>query len=145
MSPLRIFVIGGHGRVALQFTKYASQAGHTIISQIRDASQSSHLPQPGPGKVEPLVKSLEELSVDQIADLFKAQEPNVILFAAGAGGKGGQERTFKVDRDGAIKVFDAIEKSGIANNDSFSRFLLISAVDTRNVEKTKPEWYGEDE
>lgn len=145
MSPLRIFVIGGHGRVALQFTKHASQAGHTVVSQIREASQSSDLPQPGPGKVEPLVKSLEELSVDQVADLFQSQEPNVILFAAGAGGKGGPERTFKVDRDGAIKVFDAIEKSGIGRREGFSRFLLISAVDSRDVDKTKPEWYGQDE
>jgi nucleoside-diphosphate-sugar epimerase len=145
MTSLRIFVIGGHGRVALQFTKYASQAGHTIISQMRDASQSSDLPQSGPGKVIPLVKSLEDLSSEQVSELFKEHDPSIVLFAAGAGGKGGAERTFKVDRDGAIKVFDAIEKSGIAKNEKFRRLLLVSAVDVRDVDNTKPEWYDDDE
>lgn len=145
MSALRIFVIGGHGRVALHFTKYASQAGHAVVSQIRDANHDKDLPRPGPGKVDALVKSLEELSTDEVAKLFESHDPNVILFAAGAGGKGGEERTFKVDRDGAIKVFDAIEKSGIGAKDTFSRFILVSAVDVRDVEKTKPDWYKEDE
>lgn len=144
-NSLRIFVIGGHGRVALQFTRYASQAGHTVISQIRDANQSSDLPTPGPGKVEPLIKSLEDLSSDEVSELFKEHNPNVILFSAGAGGKGGPERTFKVDRDGAIKVFDAIDKSGIAKEKHFSRFILVSAVDVRDVKNTKPDWYGEEE
>lgn len=145
MTTLRIFVIGGHGRVALQFTKFASQAGHIITSQIRNADHSSDLPSSGSGKVEPLVKDLEHLNIDEIADLFKAHDPNVILFAAGAGGKGGEERTYKVDRDGAIKVFDAIEKSDIASRSSFARFLLVSAIDVRDVKNTKPDWYGEEE
>lgn len=145
MSSLRIFVIGGHGRVALQFTRLASQAGHTIISQIRNPDHSSDLPSSGPGKVEPLVKDLEALSSEEVSQLFKEYNPNVILFAAGAGGKGGAERTLNVDRDGALKVFDAVEQSEIAKSSSFSRFLLVSAVDVRDVKNTKPDWYGEDE
>lgn len=145
-NSLCIFVIGGHGRVALQFTKYASQAGHTIISQIRNVNQSSDLPNSGPGKVKPpLVKSLEDLSSEEVSELFKLYNPNVILFSAGAGGKGGLEGTFKVDRDGAIKVFDAIDKSGIAKDDHFSRFILVSAIDVRDVKNTKPDWYGQEE
>ncbi|UZJ52737.1 hypothetical protein CBS101457_002057 [Exobasidium rhododendri] len=144
MSSLSIFVVGGNGRVAREFTRLASQAGHTVISQIRNTAQSSELPSPGPGKVEPLVQDLEDLSAEEISLLFRKYDPSVILFAAGAGGKGGEERTFKVDRDGAIKVFDAIEKSEIANTSSnFTRFLLVSAVDVRDVQKTKPDWYGE--
>lgn len=131
--------------MALQFTRFASQAGHRIVSQIRNADHSSDLPSAGPGKVEPLIKSLEELSAEEIAKLLQSHDPNVILFAAGAGGKGGAQRTFKVDRDGAIKVFDAIEQSGLGKKPSFSRFLLVSAVDVRDTKNTKPEWYGEDE
>jgi nucleoside-diphosphate-sugar epimerase len=145
MTPLKLFVIGGHGKVGLHFTRLASQAGHTVISQIRNPDHISDLPTPGPGKVEALVKDLENLSVEQISELFTTHDPNVILFTAGAGGKGGKERTMKVDRDGAIKVFDAIEKSRLAQRDSFRRFLLVSAVDIREVEKTKPEWYKEEE
>lgn len=141
-NAARIFVIGGHGRVALQFTRLASQAGHTVISQIRNASHSSDLPNPGPGKVEALVESLEDLSVSQLANLFKEQNPNVSLFAAGAGGKGGAERTFAVDRDGAIKVFDALEQANLPRP-HFKRFLLVSAIDSRNIETAKPDWYTE--
>lgn len=141
-NAARIFIIGGHGKVALHFTRLASQAGHTVISQIRNASHSSDLPNPGPGKVEPLVESLEDLTVSQLAKLFKDQNPNVIVFAAGAGGKGGAERTFAVDRDGAIKVFDALEQANLPTS-HFKRFLLVSAVDSRNIENTKPEWYTE--
>lgn len=145
-KALRIFVIGGHGRVAQLFTKVASESGHDVVSQIRNADHAKDLPTPGPGKVEPLVESLEALDVSQLAQIFQKQAPNVILFSAGAGGKGGPERTFAVDRDGAIKVFDALEKSGIAKNHrSFHRLLLVSAIDVRDVHKTKPDWYSEQE
>lgn len=146
--PLSIFLIGGHGRVAQLFTRHAAEAGHTVVSQIRNADHAKDLPMPssGTGKVVPLVESLEALSVSRLAELLRDHAPNVVVFSAGAGGKGGPRRTQAVDRDGAIKVFDALEKSGIAMDQRrFRRFLLVSAVDVRNTETTKPSWYSEDE
>lgn len=143
-SPLRIFIIGGHGKVALHLTRAASQAGHTVISQIRNAAHASDLPSPGPGKVEPLVENLEDLSASQLAQLITKHKPNVVVFSAGAGGKGGAERTFAVDRDGAIKVFDALEQANLPTAE-FRRFLLVSAVDSRDIQSTKPDWYNEQE
>lgn len=63
----------------------------------------------------------------------------------GAGGKGGPERTKAVDEEGAIKVFDALEKSGLGAQESFRRLLLVSAVDVRNPEGPYPDWYGDKE
>lgn len=145
MSSLKIFIIGGHGKVALHFTRLATKAGHTVVSQIRNADHVSDLPSEGRGKVEPLVESLEDLSTKQLSDLFVKHDPSVVLFSAGAGGKGGAERTFAVDRDGAIKVFDALEQSKLAASQTFRRFLLVSAVDVRDTEHTKPDWYGEED
>ena len=141
---MRILLIGGRGKVALHFTRLASQNGHTIISQIRSASHASDLSKQGPGKIESIVASLEDLTVSELTSIFKKQNPEVIVFAAGSGGKGGRERTMKVDRDGAIKVFDAIEQCNFTLSE-FRRFLLVSAVDVRDTEKTKPSWYSPEE
>lgn len=54
-----------------------------------------------------------------------------MYFCAGAGGKGGDEGTRKVDYEGAVKVFDAIE--GVRGDKP--RLILISSVDVRDPEK----------
>lgn len=142
ITPLRLFIIGGHGRVALRVTSQALARGHTVFSQIRQKEHASDLP----AKTTPIHVSLEDASVSSLADLFKQHDPHVILFLAGAGGKGGPERTTAVDELGAIKVFDAIEKSGLAERtDTFRRLLLCSAVDSRDIENTKPDWYGSED
>ncbi|CAO1633133.1 unnamed protein product [Sympodiomycopsis kandeliae] len=141
-SPLKLFIIGGHGKVALHLTKSAISQGHQIFSQIRSAEQTSDLPRgQRPNQVEPVVVSLEDASVSKLSSLFDQYDPNVIFFIAGAGGKGGPERTKAVDEQGAIKVFDAIEESSLPQKQSFRRFLLCSAVDSRDIKNTKPDWY----
>ncbi|KAN0060794.1 hypothetical protein ACQY0O_007453 [Thecaphora frezii] len=143
-SPLSIFVVGGHGKVALSFTRLAAARGHRISSLIRQPSHTSDLPTgPSSDSVQPVIASLETASVDDLARLFRTHTPDVILFSAGAGGKGGPERTKAVDELGAIKVFDAIEKSGIASKGGFRRLLLVSAVDVRDKTRPPPEWYSE--
>ncbi|CEH17067.1 Predicted dehydrogenase [Ceraceosorus bombacis] len=133
-NPLRIFLIGGHGRVALSFTRQAVSSGHAIISQIRNPDHASDITNfKGSGSVQPLVESVEDLDVNRLKGLFEQHKPNVILWTAGAGGKGGEERT--------RAVFDAIEASGISKSSDFRRFVLLSAIDVRNIETTKPDWY----
>jgi hypothetical protein len=48
------------------------------------------------------VLSLEDDPVEKFAELFEGYD--VVYFSAGAGGKGGEERTRKVDYEGALKV-----------------------------------------
>ena len=132
--------------MALSFTRQAAANGHRIFSMIRQPEHASDLPTgPKDDSVQPVVASLEHSSAKELAALFTKYNPNVILFSAGAGGKGGAERTKAVDEDGAIKVFDAIEQSGLASKDSFRRFLLVSAVDVRDRSKPPPSWYSKDE
>lgn len=61
--------------------------------------------------------------------MFEGQD--IIYFSAGAGGKGGEEGTKKVDFEGAVKVFDAIE--GVRGQKP--RLILVSAVDIRDPDK----------
>lgn len=60
------------------------------------------------------------------------QNQDVVYFSAGSGGKGGTERTKKVDYEGAVKVFDAIEK---VDGKKKPRLILVSAIDVRDPEK----------
>ncbi|SJX63761.1 uncharacterized protein SRS1_14509 [Sporisorium reilianum f. sp. reilianum] len=141
-TPLSIFVVGGHGKVALHFTRLAAARSHKVFSLIRQPEHASDLPTgSSPDAVQPVIASLEQSSVSDIASLFTKYSPNVILFSAGAGGKGGAERTKAVDEQDAIKVFDAIEQSGIAKTPDFRRFLLVSAIDVRDKTKPPPSWY----
>lgn len=145
-NPLSIFIVGGHGKVALHFTRLAAARGHKIFSMIRQPEHASDLPAGHTASsIVPVVASLEQSSVSDIAHLFNKYSPNVILFAAGAGGKGGLERTKAVDQDGAIKVFDAIQQSELANSKSFRRLILLSAIDVRDTTKPPPQWYAQRE
>lgn len=48
----------------------------------------------------PYVLSLEDASVKDFAELFDKEKPDGVVFSAGAGGKGGEERTKAVDYEG---------------------------------------------
>jgi uncharacterized protein YbjT (DUF2867 family) len=62
---------------------------------------------------------------------------DVVYFSAGAGGKGGPEKTKKVDYEGAVKVFDAIEQV----KGKKPRLILVSSVDVRDPNGKVPEHY----
>jgi len=65
----------------------------------------------------------------------------VVVFSAGAGGKGGEERTKQVDYGGAIKIFDAIDGVGEGKR---PRLVLVSAVDVRDPNKIPSHYTDED-
>lgn len=83
----------------------------------------------------PLLLSLEDSPVSDFATAFEGQD--VVYFSAGAGGKGGEERTKKVDYEGAVKVFDALER---VEGQTKPRLILVSALDIRDPGKM-PEHY----
>lgn len=74
--------------------------------------------------------SLEDASVSDFSNAFKGYD--VVYFSAGAGGNGGEERTKKVDYEGALKVYDAIE--GVEGPVK-PRLILVSCIDVRDPEK----------
>ncbi|KAI5481656.1 hypothetical protein MNV49_002882 [Pseudohyphozyma bogoriensis] len=135
-SLRKIVVVGGHGKVALHFARLASSS-YSITSLIRDPS---HVPDIKSVGAEPLVLSLEDSTKEQLRDAFEGSFG--VLFAAGAGGKGGSERTKKVDYEGALKVFDAIE---LVDGSVKPRVVLVGALDTRDMSKPAPSHYTEDD
>ena len=82
----------------------------------------------------PRVLSLEDDEVTQFRDVFEGVD--VVYFCAGAGGKDGPERTRKVDYEGALKVFDAIELV----KDPKPRLIVVSTVDSRDP-NVVPDYY----
>lgn len=58
--------------------------------------------------------------------------------------KGGAERTKAVDLEGAIRTFDAIQLATTSGLSNFNRFILVSAVDSRDL-NIKPRWYSEED
>lgn len=84
---------------------------------------------------EPMVMSLEDEPKDSFAKVFDGKD--IVYFSAGAGGKGGAERTRKVDFEGALKIFDAIELV----KDPKPRLIMLSALDTRDRSARLPAHY----
>lgn len=81
-----------------------------------------------------MILSLEDTPTSEFSKAFTGFD--VVYFCAGAGGKGGEERTRKVDYEGAVKVMDAID--GVLLDEEGKgrpRLVLLSAIDVRNPEK----------
>ena len=104
---------------------------HSVTSVIRSQSHVADLQAASPS-IKPLLLSLEDAPVADFAKAFAGHD--VVVFSAGAGGKGGPERTKAVDYEGAVKVFDAIE----AVEGDKPRLVLVSAIDVRNMNAPPP-------
>ena len=86
----------------------------------------------------PVVLSLEDAAVPEFTELLTTHKPDTVIFAAGAGGRGDKSRTRKVDYEGAVKVYDAMEAANV------KRLLVVGAVDIRDRSKGYPDYYSED-
>ncbi|KZT21333.1 NAD(P)-binding protein [Neolentinus lepideus HHB14362 ss-1] len=128
----RVVIVGGHGNVALRLARLIGPS-NDVTSIIRTPE---HEPDIITTSAKSLLLSLEDASVSEFTSVFQGKD--VVYFSAGAGGRGGPERTKKVDYEGALKVFDAIE--GVRGQKP--RLILVSAIDVRDPEKV-PEWYDE--
>jgi nucleoside-diphosphate-sugar epimerase len=96
MSSHHVLLLGGHGKVAQYLTPLLLQRSWTVTSVIRSPDQVQALKKLGenqPGKLDVLVRSLEEVKSDaQAKSLIDEVKPDYIVWSAGAGGKGGPER-----------------------------------------------------
>lgn len=119
-------------QISQRLAKLLAPAGHTVTSIIRDPAQADTiraLP------ATPLVLSLEDDPAPVFSKAFAGAD--VVYFSAGAGGKGGEGRTKKIDWEGAVKVFDAIEGVGDVDGGSGKKpmLVLVSAIDVRGPDK----------
>jgi nucleoside-diphosphate-sugar epimerase len=124
-----VVIVGGHGNVALHLAKQLSSTHHKVLSIIRDSSHEADITATG---ASALLVSLENDPKEAFTTLFEGHGADVVVFSAGAGGKGGEERTKRVDYEGAVKIFDAIDGCGEGKR---PRLILVSAVDIRDPDK----------
>lgn len=121
-----ITIIGGHGKVAMLAAPLLNEAGHTVRSVIRKKEQSSEIEA---ASATPVVADVEQLDTDAIAKLLAGSD--AVVWSAGAGG-GGAERTWSMDRDTAIRVMEAAQKSDAR------RFVMVSYFNSHLVEGEVP-------
>lgn len=111
---MRIAIIGGHGKVALLTAPQLVDAGHQVVSFIRNPDQAGEVEATG---ARPVVLDVETA---QESDLVTALEGvDAVVFSAGAGG-GNPERTVAVDRDAAIRSMRAAQRAGTR------RYVMVS-------------------
>ncbi|KZT57613.1 NAD(P)-binding protein [Calocera cornea HHB12733] len=136
MSVRSIAIVGGHGQIALRLARLlASKLSVTSIVR-----SEAHFPDILATGASPVVLSLEDASAADFTRTFDEASADVVVFSAGSGGKGGEERTKKVDYEGAVKVFDAVE--GMKHP---ARLLLVSSIDSRDRSKPAPAHYTEED
>lgn len=109
-----ILLIGGHGKVALRLTPLLVSAGHRVSSVIRNPDQRGEVEA---GGAEAVVADVEQLSIEEMADVVGGHE--ALLWLAGAGG-GNPERTKAVDHLAAVRSMDAAVASGLR------RYVMLS-------------------
>ena len=118
----KVLIIGGHGNVALLTAPRLVEKGASVTSLIRDPKQSSDIESAG---ATPLVRDITEVSPESWDELLA--EYDTVIWSAGAGGKGGAEATYAIDRDAALEVIASLRRLG----DKAPRLLLVSFIGSR--------------
>lgn len=112
----RIVIIGGHGKVALRLAPPLVARGDEVTSAFRNPDHEAEVAATG---ARPVVADVEQLDVDQLAELVRGHD--AVVWSAGAGG-GNPTRTYAVDRDAAIRSVDAAKAAGV------DRYVMVSYV-----------------
>ncbi|KAI1647059.1 NAD(P)-binding protein [Daldinia loculata] len=141
MSSLHhVLLLGGTGKVAQLLTPLLLQRSWNVTSIIHDPARVASLEKLGQGQkgnLNVLVHSLEEVTSEaQAKSIIDEVKPDYVVWSAGAAGKGGPERTFKIDRDAAIHFIRAS-----AATSSITKFVMISYLGSR---LKKAPWWSEE-
>ncbi|GJN66293.1 NAD dependent epimerase/dehydratase [Purpureocillium lilacinum] len=127
-----VLVLGGHGKIAQMLTPLLLKRSWTVTSVIRTQEQAPTIEQLGaglPGKLNVLVRSIADVDSDARArSILDEVKPDYVAWSAGAGGKGGDAMTYKIDRDAAIHFINAAAASSFVK-----RFLLVSYSGSRRA------------
>ncbi|MEL5295828.1 NAD(P)H-binding protein [Serratia nevei] len=116
-----VFIIGGAGKVGRRLARILTEKGHAVHALHRQPEQAHLIRQQG---AMPVSGSLTELDAEALATMMRGCD--VVVFSAGADGKGGPEMTNAIDGEG-FKT--AAEAAALA---SISRFPLMFARLARN-------------
>ena len=113
---MRIVIAGAHGQIGLRLARLLASEGAEVCGLIRNPAHADDIADTG---ATPVVCDLEQATVAEIAGAVGYAD--AVVFAAGAGPGSGAERKLTLDRDGAIKLLEAIDGTP-------ARYLMISAV-----------------
>lgn len=111
----RVVIIGGHGKVALAASALLRDAGYEVVSVIRNPEHADEVEAAG---ARPLLLSVEDATQEALANALGGAD--AVVWSAGAGGKGGPQRTDAVDRKAAIRSMEAARQAGVR------RYLMVS-------------------
>ncbi|GGZ46373.1 NAD-dependent dehydratase [Streptomyces subrutilus] len=117
VTPMRIVIAGGHGRIALRLERLLAARGDRAVGIIRTEEQADDLRAAG---AEPVVLDLESAPVRSVAAVLRGAD--AVVFAAGAGPGSGHARKDAVDRGAAVLFANAAERAGVR------RYLAVSAM-----------------
>ena len=110
---MRTLVIGANGQIGRMFSSKAHRAGFPLRAMVRRSDQEAWFQERG---IETVVADLE-------GDFRKALSGcDQLVFSAGAGAKGGPDKTLLVDLYGAIRTVDFAKAHGI------QRMIMVSAM-----------------
>ncbi|KAF2218782.1 hypothetical protein BDZ85DRAFT_307141 [Elsinoe ampelina] len=137
VAPQKVLLLGGHGKIALKLTPLLLKRSWDVTSVIRNPDHESEilaLTKGQPGKLSVLVESLDDVKTSADADkVLNKVDPTIVVWSAGAGGKGGPPRTYSIDRDAAKSYITAS-----LSRPSVHKFLMISYIASR---RTPAPWW----
>lgn len=138
---MQVLLLGGHGKIAQYLTPLLLSRAWNVTSVIRNPDHEREIRALGQGKqgrLDVLLSSLDDVKTEADArGVLDRVSPDCVVWAAGAGGKGGPERTKAIDEMAARHFATA----------SFAhprvvKFLLVSHIGSR---RGQPSWMsGED-
>ena len=114
---MRVAIAGGHGAIALLLTRALTDAGHEVLSLVRNPDHGADVEAVG-GR--PVTADLEARDGAGLAGVIGAVD--TVVFAAGAGPGSGAARKNTVDDEGAVKLLDAAVELGVGH------YVMISAI-----------------
>ena len=123
-KQMKTLVIGANGQIGRIFCSKARQAGFSLRAMLRESGQTTWFEEQG---IETVVADIE-------GDFQEALHGcDQLVFTAGAGAKGGPDKTLLVDLYGAIRTVDFAKAQGI------HRMIMVSAMRS-TVPQSAPEF-----
>lgn len=114
---MKVFIIGIAGGVGRRVAQRLAEAGDEAVGLVRRPDQAQALASRG---ILTVPGDLVATSVDALAAVLRSCD--AIVFSAGAGGRGGEGATTRVDGDGPGKLAAAATRAGVR------RFVLVSVL-----------------
>jgi nucleoside-diphosphate-sugar epimerase len=112
---MNISIFGVTGGVGRRMAQCLHARGHSVTGIVRRPDQAQEIARQG------VTATIADIALDPVATIAESiKGSDIVLFAAGAGGRDGHEATTAVDGDGPSKVAAAARIAGVC------RFYFVS-------------------